>query len=679
MRHLLLVLALLVAGPAAAQVRQSGNVTPGHIATWTTTGVIQDAGSSATPGISSLGIVGQGTPFCIVDAAVNGPYHQLCLGANSSGAGLLSFSAIGGAAALPLTFQINGVSYAFPGVGGPFLPLTGGTLQGPVDTASTIGGVYYLQGVDTTGAVSASAKVKAAIAACALTGARLVFPAGDILIDGSAGTIPLSNCSIEGSGVPGGGTTTAGNGTRLLITNATTPVFTVGSNVSISGFTFYWPGQIGGLIVFPALVQDNGSTGISFLRFERNTVVNAHTIFKGTNTAGWGDIWVRGNQLYAVHAAFEMSGVGDFMTVSDNIFTPGAWFNITGFSAGSVASVNAGISAGNAMFHALNRGAGPAFIVNGSGNSAFGWRYGFLLDATALVSFTDFGVSWDAVGTLVDASSGGTWSSANNLSGSFSSCGITGWGGSPPTPIGTTCFNMGANSELKLTGAKFVSPLSGNLVSTAGGSVYIDNVSAVIGNIADANDYYVVKVTAGSPQVIIRNSALAGKSGSTKTHGVKSSGILIGLQVQNNNFQYFNDIIDIPSVSLVGLVTGNSSISTQGTVSVLLGTASSYQYHSNFWDKPPTATASACGTGATASGAVEGFITVGSTNPTTACTITMPFNATGGDAGNCLFQMQGGQAITAIGPSGGTPWSWSLTWTGSAHTQKISYRCAGVQ
>ena len=46
MKKIVLALtAFLFAVSSHAQVRQSGNVTPGHIATWTTTGVIQDGGA----------------------------------------------------------------------------------------------------------------------------------------------------------------------------------------------------------------------------------------------------------------------------------------------------------------------------------------------------------------------------------------------------------------------------------------------------------------------------------------------------------------------------------------------------------------------------------------------------------------------------------------------------------
>src|SRR5579884_2799361 len=139
--RILLLLALLLFSPAVqAQVTPSGNFTPGHTVRCanSTCTVVTDAGGSAgsaTAGIGSLtelGITNTGTPFCINDAPTSGPYHQLCIGANSLGGGLLSYQSLGGASALPFSFNINGTSLNFPGAGT-------GNVSGP--TTSTIGNV----------------------------------------------------------------------------------------------------------------------------------------------------------------------------------------------------------------------------------------------------------------------------------------------------------------------------------------------------------------------------------------------------------------------------------------------------------------------------------------------------------------------------------------------------------
>lgn len=148
MRHLLIILGIYLTLPLQAHadgVRQSGYVTPGHVARWSTNGVIDDAGSAANGRITNLGITGGGLPFCINDAPVGtfGGYHQMCLGANSAGGGLISYGAFAGASPLPLQFSVNGVIETFlPLVDGlvPIanLPIATGTTLGVVKGSSSI-------------------------------------------------------------------------------------------------------------------------------------------------------------------------------------------------------------------------------------------------------------------------------------------------------------------------------------------------------------------------------------------------------------------------------------------------------------------------------------------------------------------------------------------------------------
>lgn len=127
--HFLLI-GLLAAGSAWAQVQPSGTFTPGHTARILNPGgtSIGDAGGSAgsaLPGqdyLTELGITNTGTPLCINDALTNAPggYHAFCLGANALGGGIISYQALGGAAQQPLIFNVNGVN----------IPLVPGSVTG---------------------------------------------------------------------------------------------------------------------------------------------------------------------------------------------------------------------------------------------------------------------------------------------------------------------------------------------------------------------------------------------------------------------------------------------------------------------------------------------------------------------------------------------------------------------
>jgi|SRR5215472_18009144 len=65
--------------PAKPQsIQQSGTVTPGHAVCWTTNGVVQDCGTSATPFLTTLGVVGQGTNLCAWSGPPSGAANRIC-------------------------------------------------------------------------------------------------------------------------------------------------------------------------------------------------------------------------------------------------------------------------------------------------------------------------------------------------------------------------------------------------------------------------------------------------------------------------------------------------------------------------------------------------------------------------------------------------------------------------
>src|ERR1051325_889915 len=86
--------AVLVVNPAQAQQTiLSGKPRPG------------DAGLGV-PGVAgNISGLSSGLPFCINDAPINSAsgYHQMCIGANSSGQGMLTYNAVGGASPEGLT------------------------------------------------------------------------------------------------------------------------------------------------------------------------------------------------------------------------------------------------------------------------------------------------------------------------------------------------------------------------------------------------------------------------------------------------------------------------------------------------------------------------------------------------------------------------------------------------
>ena len=132
MKYRLALLGCLLPALAFAQggpIIQSGNLTPGHALMGITNGVAGDAGPALGGSLKELGITAPGTPFCIDDAPIASPYHQLCLGANSLGGGLITYGNFGSAAPLPLRICTNGTCTDFPfstsGIVGPSVTVVG--------------------------------------------------------------------------------------------------------------------------------------------------------------------------------------------------------------------------------------------------------------------------------------------------------------------------------------------------------------------------------------------------------------------------------------------------------------------------------------------------------------------------------------------------------------------------
>ena len=119
MKKILSLFALLLATPRcfgqSQSVQQSGPVTAGHATSWTTNGIVQDAGTANVGAVTELGITKNGgQPFCISDTKVRtAQYNQLCLGIDSAGSANIYVTGYGGATNT-LTIWIDGTPYTFP-------------------------------------------------------------------------------------------------------------------------------------------------------------------------------------------------------------------------------------------------------------------------------------------------------------------------------------------------------------------------------------------------------------------------------------------------------------------------------------------------------------------------------------------------------------------------------------
>jgi hypothetical protein len=525
-------------------------------------------------------------------------------------------------------------------------------------------------GVAADGTSSDDAALNAAIDACAARGTKLILPAGRILLSGAA-TSTLRNCHIEGVGVPAGTSGSAGSdGTMFLLISTTVKPFLAGNNWRMSGINFYWPNQTSGTATYPALL--NCDVGCTSWSFDRNVVVNAYDFLVDASGAEQGGFKVTDNWLYAVHDLIRSSGQGDSINVSRNQMTPGNWYRITAYT--SVGAANAG-SLVNTVFH-LTNSTGFAWNLIAKDNAVFGWRYGFKLDATALIGISDINMVWDGTETVVDSSAGGTWAAGNKF---------TGIGGGSAVNLVTTrprgnspAFNLGANGHFIIN--DYVLGTNGTFMRTAGANVILDNVTlTTTGAADDGADYYAIDYTANAGGLVIsvKDSSLQGRVSDAHVFGIGSSRGIAATRmiIQNSQFVYYQTPINIAS-ALTTSITGNWSGGTHGTVAIKISGTNGVSHTGNNWDKPPTASVSFCGTGAVVVGGMSGFFTTGSAAGTT-CTFTLPWQPYGGGGGACTFQTVNGVTVGAI-VSGETPVR-LLTFSQAYNGGNVFYDCRGRQ
>lgn len=482
-------------------------------------------------------------------------------------------------------------------------------------------------GVIADGVTSNDLQLKNAITACAVLGTRLVLPPGQITLTGAMSSTP-SNCHIDGTGPQawlgnGGGSP---GGTTFKLTGTINPPFIAGNSVTFSNLNFWWPNQ-DGTIVYPPAITDAGSGSIvNNLVIEDVTFVNCYDcVAQSENSAGWGNAKFHNISFFSINDGFRLSNTGDGFVFSNLRADAGPWLNV----CGSTCLTGVGIaSARNRDFHITNKTGGGGAVNLAISPAQLSGRYGFLLDAGATVAESNINATWDGNGTIIDASaSGARWFADNVFTGNNAGCFIPFNASKGNNP----CFNMGANSELDLTG--FLSSGSqGSYIVTSGSSIKLDGgKSANIGSAADGSEYYHLQVTGGTPTVIVQNMLFGGAdcgalpAGCHHVHGINTASSTPGiLTIQNNSFSFLQDAVVVANAGGI-VISGNLSNNTHGSATLTISGTSGVMYGQNFWDIPPIATPLSCGAGCVvAGGGLRGSISMG-TGSVTAATITLPF------------------------------------------------------
>lgn len=303
MKRILLWLGLLLAAAdanAQQALLQGGSKTAGHVPMYQTTGsgqpIVLDSGpaggNTTGQGISELNVTARGTgtaPYsgqgsgpngetmCLQDAVSTNStgYHYLCLSPNAStGKGLISFGAAGGAANIDLTMKVNGTTYTFP--------FSNGYVVGP--GTSTVGHV-----------------------AC---------------WNNTAGTL-LSDCGTIPSTTPGGssgqiqynssgsfaGFTMGGDATVNTSTGAMTITKIGNQNITLGG-AFSTASSFATSGAFPIVLTVTGSTGVTLPTTGTLATLAGSEAF--TNKTYNGNTWTAGTGTLTL-------GAGKTLTASNTI------------------------------------------------------------------------------------------------------------------------------------------------------------------------------------------------------------------------------------------------------------------------------------------------------------------------------------------------------------------------
>lgn len=523
-------------------------------------------------------------------------------------------------------------------------------------------------GVVVDGVTSADVKLAAAAAACGVYGTKLNIPAGQMVMNGtSSASVTVANCALSG----------VGRGTSVRLTSTTVKPFILGSKFAVTGMEFYYPNQTGA-VVYQPLFSDDGVNGVNQGYINDVTIINAYAGLVATPTIDWSNLTISDSWIYAVNDSIRQNATGDSWRISNVHWTHGPWATIVGYP--TVAAYLNAADQTNTILH-ITSGAGVTMAIDNS--TAFAWRYGIKVDSGGKFINSKVDVVWDGVMTHIDTSAGGCMGSTI-----FSGTGLASYvpvfsssGAVSARAQSNPMFNLGANAGScagpVLTNV-FPTTVFGSFLVSAGQNADISNSTLLFGRRNDGTDYYAVHVTAngGGTGIYVKGSKIQpdASTGLTKMHGVVADVAMNIFTVKDNDFLNVNEVASLVLVGGGNQLIGNTARQTAGTVDLIYTGTGPLQWGNNLFDKPPVATITGGGAGATVSGTLSGVIQIGSTNPTTMVTLTLPF-PTPTDA--CTFTSS--QVAFIYGGHPSSPAAYTLTASADIHGTQVYFLCSGQQ
>lgn len=326
-RFLLAFLCFLAGTPAWAgtTIQQSGNVTPGHLTSVVTSGVVQDAGTATQGRVNSLGLYGLGgTPLCITNSATPAPfsgnYTQLCFGVSGSAAYVATNTYNG--THLPLEFIMNGNVVAtatdtgFSGGGG-----------GGSGTVTSVGlslpGIFTVSGSPVTTSGTLTATLANEISNTFFAGPNGASGAPTFRTIAPA-DLPIATTGAVGAVRPDGSTVTISAGGVLSAATSGGSVVGPGSGTQTDHVPL-WSNTLGTGLGFGLPV---GTTGNSTLIETSSAGLLAQSILPLATSSAVGGVQVDGTSIKAVGGVIStvagtVSGSGCVQAASGVLSTTG--------------------------------------------------------------------------------------------------------------------------------------------------------------------------------------------------------------------------------------------------------------------------------------------------------------------------------------------------------------------
>lgn len=285
-------------GASAQSVQQSGTITVGQPARWVSNGVIGAGGAAADGLLTTLGVTNANlSSFCISSARASAAgRNQMCFGAQTNGAAVISLQNYGTATAQELQFNINGTTLVPSGISGS--PATNSMMCAGSANSIQSCGLLAASGIITSGSWNGTeiAVVNGGTGATTAAAARTNLGLGTMAVQ-AASAVAITGGTITGMANPSAGSDVA-NKTYV--------------DGIASGITIHTAARLTTAAVLPQTpTYANGASGVGATLTAGS---NAALVVDGVTVVSADRVVVKNQATAANNGVYSVTTVGDGST-----------------------------------------------------------------------------------------------------------------------------------------------------------------------------------------------------------------------------------------------------------------------------------------------------------------------------------------------------------------------------